>query len=83
MLVIAQYMHDIEYIRKNPEGFEKAMKSRGIREFTAKEILEIDYEKRSIPSIDLSTCYANFSSCDLDYNGSSSYNSIQISEELY
>ncbi len=48
MLVIAQYMHDIEYIRKNPEGFEKAMKSRGIREFTAKEVLEIDHEKRSL-----------------------------------
>lgn len=48
MLVIAQYMHDIEYIRKNPEGFEKAMRSRGIREFTAKEILEIDHEKRSL-----------------------------------
>ena len=41
-------MHDIEYIRKNPEGFEKAMKSRGIREFTAKEVLEIDHEKRSL-----------------------------------
>uniref|UniRef100_A0A1B0FE46 Glycinamide ribonucleotide synthetase n=1 Tax=Glossina morsitans morsitans TaxID=37546 RepID=A0A1B0FE46_GLOMM len=48
MLVIAQYMHDIEYIRKNPEGFEKAMKSRGIRESTAEEILEIDHEKRSL-----------------------------------
>ncbi|MFP3027823.1 MAG: serine--tRNA ligase, partial [Wolbachia sp.] len=41
-------MHDIEYIRKNPEGFEKAMKSRGIRESTAEEILEIDHEKRSL-----------------------------------
>lgn len=48
MLVMAQCMHDIEYIRKNPEGFEKAMKSRGISEFTAKEILEIDHEKRSL-----------------------------------
>ncbi|RDD35050.1 Serine--tRNA ligase [Wolbachia endosymbiont of Cylisticus convexus] len=48
MLVIAQYMHDIEHIRKNPEGFEKAMKSRGMEEFTTEEILGIDHEKRSL-----------------------------------
>ncbi len=46
MLVIAQHMHDIEDIRKNPEGFERAMKIRGIREFTAKEILDVDDERR-------------------------------------
>lgn len=48
MLVIAQHMHDIEHIRKNPKGFEKAIKSRGVKEFTAKEILEIDHKKRSL-----------------------------------
>nr|CAH7714968.1 unnamed protein product [Callosobruchus chinensis] len=41
-------MHDIEHIRKNPKGFEKAIKSRGVKEFTAKEILEIDHKKRSL-----------------------------------
>ncbi|MEC4735704.1 MAG: serine--tRNA ligase [Wolbachia endosymbiont of Halictus tumulorum] len=41
-------MHDIEYIRKNPERFEKAMKSRGMEEFTTEEILEIDHKKRSL-----------------------------------
>ncbi|MGL9757696.1 MAG: serine--tRNA ligase [Wolbachia sp.] len=41
-------MHDIEDIRKNPEGFEKAMKSKGIREFTAKEILDVDDKRRSL-----------------------------------
>ncbi|MDR2832002.1 MAG: serine--tRNA ligase [Rickettsiales bacterium] len=41
-------MHDIEHIRKNPEGFEKAMKSRRVKEFTAKEILEIDHGERSL-----------------------------------
>ncbi|RXG56361.1 Lysyl-tRNA synthetase [Armadillidium vulgare] len=41
-------MHDIEHIRKNPEGFEKAMKSRGMEEFTTEEILGIDHEKRSL-----------------------------------
>lgn len=48
MLVIAQHMHDIEHIRKNPEGFEKAIKSRGVKEFTTEEILEIDHKKRSL-----------------------------------
>ncbi|MDM8335148.1 serine--tRNA ligase [Wolbachia pipientis] len=41
-------MHDIEYIRKNPEEFAEAMKSRGMKKFTAKEILEIDHEKRAL-----------------------------------
>ncbi|MGX9891649.1 MULTISPECIES: serine--tRNA ligase [unclassified Wolbachia] len=41
-------MHDIEHIRKNPEGFEKAIKSRGVKEFTTEEILEIDHKKRSL-----------------------------------
>ncbi|QOD37914.1 serine--tRNA ligase [Candidatus Wolbachia massiliensis] len=41
-------MHDIEHIRKNSEEFEKAMKSREMKGFTAKEILEIDREKRSL-----------------------------------
>ncbi|MDG7052472.1 MAG: serine--tRNA ligase, partial [Wolbachia endosymbiont of Alcedoecus sp.] len=41
-------MHDIEYIRKNPEEFRKVMKSRGIKNFTVEEILEIDHEKRSL-----------------------------------
>ncbi|MGL9725867.1 MAG: serine--tRNA ligase [Wolbachia sp.] len=40
-------MHDIEYIRKNPEEFEKAMKNR-MEEFTTEEILEIDHKKRSL-----------------------------------
>ncbi|BDG76299.1 serine--tRNA ligase [Wolbachia pipientis] len=48
MLVIAQHMHDIEHIRKNPKGFEKAIKSRGVKEFTTEEILEIDHKKRSL-----------------------------------
>lgn len=48
MLVIAQHMHDIEHIRKSPEGFEKAIKSRGVKEFTTEEILEIDHKKRSL-----------------------------------
>lgn len=48
MLVIAQHMHDIEHIRKNPEGFEKAIKSRGVKEFTTEEILDIDHKKRSL-----------------------------------
>lgn len=48
MLVIAQCMHDIEYIRKNSEEFGKAMRSRGIKNFTVEEILEIDHEKRSL-----------------------------------
>ncbi|MFP3032558.1 MAG: serine--tRNA ligase, partial [Wolbachia sp.] len=39
-------MHDIEHIRKNPKGFEKAIKSRGVKEFTTEEILEIDRKKR-------------------------------------
>ncbi|OCA07023.1 serine--tRNA ligase [Wolbachia endosymbiont of Trichogramma pretiosum] len=39
-------MHDIEHIRKNPKGFEKAIKSRGVKEFTTEEILEIDHKKR-------------------------------------
>ncbi|WP_341819033.1 serine--tRNA ligase [Wolbachia endosymbiont (group B) of Phasia obesa] len=41
-------MHDIEHIRKNPKGFEKAIKSRGVKEFTTEEILEIDHKKRSL-----------------------------------
>ncbi|QKX03167.1 serine--tRNA ligase [Wolbachia endosymbiont of Litomosoides sigmodontis] len=41
-------MHDIEYIRQNSESFEKAMKSRGVKEFSAEEILKIDCEKRSL-----------------------------------
>lgn len=39
-------MHDIEYIRKNPEVFDKAMKSRGVKEFAVAEILKIDQESR-------------------------------------
>lgn len=39
-------MHDIEYIRKNPEVFDKAMKSRGVKEFAITEILKIDQESR-------------------------------------
>ncbi|MDG7056336.1 MAG: serine--tRNA ligase [Wolbachia endosymbiont of Meromenopon meropis] len=41
-------MHDMEYIRKNPEEFRKAMKSRAIEDFALEEILKIDYEKRSL-----------------------------------
>ncbi|NSM56877.1 serine--tRNA ligase [Wolbachia endosymbiont of Atemnus politus] len=41
-------MHDIEYIRKNPEEFKKAIKSKGIKEFAVEEVLRIDYEKRSL-----------------------------------
>lgn len=48
MLVIAQYMHDIEHIRKNPKEFEEAMKSRGMKGFTTEEVLEIDHKKRSL-----------------------------------
>ncbi|VVC27378.1 Serine-tRNA ligase catalytic core domain,tRNA-binding arm,Serine-tRNA synthetase, type1, N- [Cinara cedri] len=39
-------MHDIDYIRKNPEVFDKAMKNRGVREFPITEILKIDQESR-------------------------------------
>ncbi|QIT36535.1 serine--tRNA ligase [Wolbachia endosymbiont of Brugia pahangi] len=39
-------MHDIEYIRQNSEEFEKAMESRGIKEFSAEEILKVDHKKR-------------------------------------
>ncbi|MGL9717591.1 MAG: serine--tRNA ligase [Wolbachia sp.] len=39
-------MHDIEYIRKNSEEFEKVMKSRGIKGFIVEEVLKIDHEKR-------------------------------------
>lgn len=46
MLVIVRSMHDIRYIRKNPEEFEKAMKSRGVNKFPVSKILEIDYKKR-------------------------------------
>lgn len=41
-------MHDIECIRKNPAEFNEAMKNRGLKEFSVKEILEIDCEKRSL-----------------------------------
>ncbi|NUY39191.1 serine--tRNA ligase [Wolbachia endosymbiont of Litomosoides brasiliensis] len=41
-------MHDIKYIRQNSEGFEKAMESRGVKEFSAEEILKVDHEKRSL-----------------------------------
>ena len=34
-------MHDIKYIRKNPEAFDAAMKRRGF-EGLSKKILEID-----------------------------------------
>ncbi|MDF0607324.1 serine--tRNA ligase, partial [Wolbachia endosymbiont of Onchocerca gibsoni] len=44
MLVVMQYMHDIRYIRKKPEEFEKIMRERGIKEFTVREVLEIDQE---------------------------------------
>ncbi|CCF78138.1 seryl-tRNA synthetase [Wolbachia endosymbiont of Onchocerca ochengi] len=46
MLVVMQYMHDIRYIRKKPEEFEKIMRERGIKEFTVRKVLEIDHEKR-------------------------------------
>ncbi|QKX00768.1 serine--tRNA ligase [Wolbachia endosymbiont of Dipetalonema caudispina] len=39
-------MHDIRYIRKKPWEFEKAMKMRGVKEFSIRGILEIDYKKR-------------------------------------
>ncbi|AAW71052.1 serine--tRNA ligase [Wolbachia endosymbiont of Brugia malayi] len=39
-------MHDIEYIRQNSEEFEKAMESRGMKEFSAEEILKVDHKKR-------------------------------------
>ncbi|WFW29647.1 MAG: serine--tRNA ligase [Wolbachia endosymbiont of Menacanthus eurysternus] len=39
-------MHDIEYIRKNPEQFKRAMENRGIKNFVVEEILKIDHEKR-------------------------------------
>ncbi|MBD0391212.1 serine--tRNA ligase [Wolbachia endosymbiont of Pentalonia nigronervosa] len=39
-------MHDIEYIRKNPEVFDKAMKNRGVKEFSITEILKFDQESR-------------------------------------
>lgn len=39
-------MHDIKYIRKDPEGFDKAMKRRGLEGLSAK-ILEIDKSSRS------------------------------------
>ncbi|MCV3769133.1 MAG: serine--tRNA ligase [Wolbachia pipientis] len=39
-------MHDIRYIRKKPWEFEKAMKMRGVKEFSIRGILEIDCKKR-------------------------------------
>lgn len=39
-------MHDIEYIHKNSEEFKKAMESRGMKEFTAQDILDVDNKKR-------------------------------------
>lgn len=39
-------MHDIEYIRKKPEVFDKAMKNRGVKEFSITKILKIDQESR-------------------------------------
>ncbi|MDD9331445.1 MAG: serine--tRNA ligase [Wolbachia sp.] len=41
-------MHDIEYIRKDPEGFNNAIKSRGIDRSIIEKIREIDHEKRSL-----------------------------------
>lgn len=39
-------MHDIEYIRKNHEAFDKAMESRGAKEFSVTATLRIDQESR-------------------------------------
>ncbi|UWI83409.1 serine--tRNA ligase [Wolbachia endosymbiont of Howardula sp.] len=41
-------MHDIEYIRNNPEKFAKEIQSRGIKDFTVHEILKIDCQKRHL-----------------------------------
>ena len=39
-------MHDIKYIRENPEVFDKALSLRGISKMSAK-ILSLDEERRS------------------------------------
>ncbi len=40
-------MHDIEFIRKNPELFSKMIKKRGIEQSVVEKILESDAEKRA------------------------------------
>ena len=39
-------MHDIKYIRENPEVFDKALRLRGLSKMSAK-ILSLDEERRS------------------------------------
>ncbi|OEY87084.1 serine--tRNA ligase [Wolbachia pipientis] len=41
-------MHDIEYIRQNPNLFDKAMKSRGLTQPVSAEILKLDQEDRAL-----------------------------------
>ena len=41
-------MHDIEYIRKNPELFAEAIKNRGVNLSIIDEILQADHDNRSL-----------------------------------